>query len=142
MKQDPADDELGRKRGEELRRSGIVLDEASLIEAWENGEDKRFIPIKFRYNKPTEDSLVSLERLGKLAGHIKGNLSAMARQLRRGDISADPFYHSQQENACSNCEYYSICHFADGRSDDSYRYTPNLSPEEVWSRIEGGAENE
>ena len=60
-----------------------MLAEPALWEAWEHGEDKRYIPLKLRGGKPREDSLASAERLGLLAGHIRRTLADMAGQLGR-----------------------------------------------------------
>ena len=137
----PQDDEAEQKRLEEIRRSGLVLDDKALLEAWEQGEDKRYIPVKFRSGKPTADSLATLERMGTLEKHIKKTLSGMARQLRQGSIAADPYYRSQQENACLNCDYYDACHFADGQEGETCRYLPRLYPEKVWGLLEGEGDN-
>lgn len=138
----PEEGEIELKRAEQLRRSGIVLEDAALIEAWERGEGKQYIPIKLRYGKPSEDSVASLERLGLLRRHIKRDLTGMAKQLRRGSIAADPFYRSSQENACLNCDYFDACHFADGRGGESCRYMPKLSPDKVWSKMEEAEKDE
>jgi len=136
------DDEADRKRLDEIRRSGIVLDEESLIEAWENGEDKKFIPIKFRYGKPSAETIATAERLGLLSKHIKKSLSQMAQQLNSGSIAADPYYRSQQENACMNCDYFDACHFEDGSNGENCRYLSKLSADKVWGMLEGGAADE
>ena len=141
LSQAPLDGEAEQKRLEEIRRSGLVLDDKALLEAWEQGEDKRYIPVKFRSGKPSADALASLERMGTLEKHIKKTLSGMARQLRQGSIAADPYYRSQQENACLNCDYYVACHFADGQENDACRYMPRLYPEKVWALMEGGGDN-
>ena len=133
---DEADEELEGKRAEEARRSGIVLDDAAVTEAWEHGEDKRYIPIRFRYGKPTADSIASAERLGLLGKHIRDKLTEMASQLRQGSISADPYYRSQQENACLNCDFFDACHFADGQNGESCRFMPKLGPDRVWGLLE------
>ena len=133
---DEADETLEAKRAEEARRSGIVLDDAAVTEAWEHGEDKRYIPIRFRYGKPTADSIASAERLGLLGKHIRDKLTEMASQLRQGSISADPYYRSQQENACLNCDFFDACHFDDGQNGESCRFMPKLGPDRVWGMLE------
>ena len=142
MPRNPEDGQARQKQDEELRRSGLVLDDGALIEAWERGEDKRYIPIKFKAGKPQGDSLASMERLGLLAGHIRGCLEKMAAELHRGSITADPYYRSQQENACLNCDYYDACYFSDGENGESCRYLPKLSDSKAWGMMEGEAENE
>ncbi|MBQ9686063.1 MAG: PD-(D/E)XK nuclease family protein, partial [Oscillospiraceae bacterium] len=129
-------DAVLEKRAGQLRRSGLILDDAALQEAWEHGAEKRYIPIKVRYGKPTADSMASAERLGLLGRSIKKQLRGMAGQLRSGSIAADPYYRSQQENACQTCDYYDACHFAEGVGGEKSRYLVKLSAEEVWAKME------
>ena len=124
------------ERSKELRRSGLLLDEEVVKEAWEHGSEKRYIPIKFRWNKPTADTLASLERLGLLDRHIRRQLRDMARQLRAGSIAADPYYRSQSDNACLHCDYFDACQFTEGRGGEKSRFMPRYSPEEVWAMME------
>ena len=141
MPRDADEESVSAERAKEQRRSGLVREDAALIEAWERGDDKRYIPIKFRGGKPAADSLASAERLGLLDRHIKKTLAGMAKQLRQGSIAADPFYRGQQENACLNCDYFDACHFSDGENGESCRYTPKLSAEKVWALMEEGDAN-
>ena len=141
MPRDADDESVSAERAKEQRRSGLVREDAALIEAWERGDDKRYIPVKFRAGKPSADSLASAERLGLLDRHIKKTLAGMAKQLRQGSIAADPFYRGQQENACLNCDYFDACHFSDGENGESCRYTPKLSAEKVWALMEEGDAN-
>lgn len=134
-------EEAEKERSKELRRSGLVLENDELINAWENGDDKRYIPVKFKGGVPSADDVASLERLGKLSAHIKGCLAEMASQLHRGNIAADPYYKGQQENACLNCDYFDACHFSDGENGEHCRYLKKLKPEAVWNMLEGGGEN-
>lgn len=136
---DMDDGEAEGLRREESRRSGLVLDDAEVMEAWENGEDKRYIPVKIG-GRTAAESVASAERLGLLSKHIKETLTEMAGQLRRGDIAADPFYRSQQENACMNCDYFDACHFANGRGGERCRFMPKLPADKVWTMLEGGGE--
>ena len=132
------EEETEKQRNKELRRSGLVLDDDELINAWENGDDKRYIPVKFKKGVPSEDDVASLERLGKLSGHIRKTLAEMASQLHRGNIAADPYYRGQQENACLNCDYFDACHFSDGENGEHCRYLKKLKPDVVWNMLEGG----
>ena len=136
---DMDDGEAEGLRREESRRSGLVLDDAEVMEAWENGGDKRYIPVKIG-GRTAAESVASAERLGLLSKHIKETLTEMAGQLRRGDIAADPFYRSQQENACMNCDYFDACHFSNGRSGERCRFMPKLPADKVWTMLEGGGE--
>lgn len=137
-----SDSELEEKRTKELRRSGIILNEPAVIAAMEHSETPKYIPVEFKKSGAVGESLVTAERLGVLARHIDKTLCEMARQLRRGSIAADPYYAGQQETACINCDYFDACHFRDGENGETLRQTPHLPATKVWSKLEGGEENE
>lgn len=141
MDRGAGEDKILTERAKELRRSGLILADEALQEAWEHGSEKRYIPIKMRYNKPVLDSVADLEKLGKLNRHIEKSLRQMAATLRQGSIAADPYYRSQQENACLNCEFFEACHFADGQNGENCRYQPKLNPEKVWAMLEEVEQN-
>ncbi len=134
------DEAVAKKRSDALRRSGLVLDDPALLEAWEKGADKRYIPVKFSGRKGSSDSLASLERMGSLSRHLRLTLTRMAGELRRGSIAADPYYRSQQESACLRCDYLEACYFSDGEDGEHCRYLPRLSDETVWERMDGEEE--
>ncbi len=123
------------EREKELRRSGLLLDDPAMLEAWEHGDNKKYIPIKFRYNKPTQETLASQKKLGRLYEHIKMELKEMAKELHAGSIEADPFYRSQRDNACVYCDYADICQFVEGRRGEKSRFLQKRSPDEVWSIV-------
>ncbi len=133
---DISDEEILSGRMKQLRRSGLIIDDAAVQEAWEEGSEKLYIPIKLRYGKPVQDSIADAEKLGLLNRHIEKSLRDMASLLRRGSIAADPYYRSQQANACLNCDYAAACHFAEGKNGEQSRYMPKLSAEEVWKKLE------
>jgi len=134
-------DSAAAKLMEESRRSGLVLHDEALIEAWERGSEKLYIPVKVKNGRLSADSLASAEQLGQLYAHIKRCLGDMASELRRGSISADPYYRSQQENACLNCDYFDACHFSDGQNGESCRYWQKYRTDAAWQLIKGGEDN-
>ena len=138
MERGDGEEKILAERAKELRRSGLIIDDAAVQEAWEHGSDKRYIPIKLRYGKPVTDSVADAEKLGILNRHIERSLKDMAATLRQGSIAADPYYRSQQENACLNCDFYEACHFSDGANGESCRYQPKLNVEKVWAMMEEG----
>ena len=134
--------EAEAERLKALRRSGIVLNDEAVINAWEHGDDKLYIPIRSRGGKLSFDGLAGAEQLGKLERHIKKTLCDMAKELRSGSIAADPYYRTQEETACSRCDYYDACHFSDGENGESVRRQPTLSAERVWAMIDEEGQHE
>ena len=138
---DLTDEEISSQRADALRRSGLVLSDSDVLSAMEHGDAPRYIPVKFKNGAPTGDALATLEGFGQLSRHIDGTLRQMASELHRGSIAADPYYRSQQENACMNCDYLEACRFSDGQGDDKIRYVTRLKPAEVWDKLKGGGDN-
>ena len=127
-------EEEEKKRGDALRRSGLVLSDADVIEAWEKGEDKRYIPVKLKGGSAV-DGVASMEKLGLLSRHIRGCLTDMAAELHRGSIAADPYYRSQTETACLNCDYFDACHFSEGENGEQSRFLPHIKDEKIWNMM-------
>ena len=125
---------IAKKRSDALRRSGLVLDDAAVMEAWEKGEDKRYIPVKAGRGKA--GSIATLAQLGQLSGHLRKTLTQMAATLHRGGIAADPYYRSQQETACLNCDYLEACYFSDGEDGERCRYMPKYDASRIWGMLE------
>ena len=126
--------DAAKKRADALRRSGLVCGDEELIEAWERGEDKRFIPIKISRGK-VAGGVADAEELSLLSRHIRRTLGEMAWELHRGSIEADPYYRSEEQQACKNCDFLAVCHFTDGENGESCRYLPKLSDSEVFEKI-------
>ena len=135
---DMSDSELEKKRGESLRRSGLILNDPEVIAAMEHSDEPRYIPVKLKKSGEGCDALCSAERFGTLAKHIERTLRGMAAELRAGSIAADPYYADQQKNACMHCDYFDACRFRDGENGESMRITPRLPATKVWSVLEGG----
>ena len=132
----PTDAEILKEKAKNLRRSGLVLDDAAVIDAMEHGEDGfLYLPVKVnRAGEITGDALASAEQLGSLSRHLEELLCGMAGELRRGSIQADPLYRGENENQCLLCSYYDACHFDESR--DRPRYKLKLRAPEFWEKLQ------
>ena len=84
-----------------------------------------------------------MEAMKAQYGKAEANVEKIARELQEGNIDADPRGRSEQENACTYCEFASACHFTDGEGGDRRKPLRPVKPEEFWGRIDmliGGEE--
>ena len=81
-------------------------------------------------------SVAATEQMGRLYRHVRKTIGAMAAELHAGAIEADPYFRSQKDRACENCDFLGACHFAEGAAGESSRCLRKLTPEEVWARME------
>ena len=128
----PDEEEAASVRRKGKRRSGLVLDDPALIEAWEQGEDKQYIPVRVLRSDP----LVSLEQMGLLRRHVESSLREMAKEIRSGSIDVHPSYVSESDNACRNCPYHRICRFEEGENGEFSNPTPRLDDKTVWAQLQ------
>ncbi len=126
-------EEIDLMRAKNLKRSGLILDDAEVLQAMEHGENPRYIPVKYQ-KSGAKGSLASLERMGVLKRHIDSMLLEMGRELHGGDITASPFYRGERENACAVCAYQEACRFGEA-PEDRRHWMMKLDPEEAWQEM-------
>ena len=129
---DPGPDSEEKERRKDKRRTGLVLDDPVLQEAWENGEEKNYIPVKIRGTDP----IVSLEKMDVLRRHVERCVEEILEELAAGQIDASPAAVSDTASACDHCPYHAVCRFAEGENGDHRRLFPKLSEDEAWERME------
>ncbi len=123
------DADVERAQSRQLRRQGLVLDDADVIAAMERkGEDGfRFLPLDGK-----GEALVTPERMELLDEYIAQALNKAAGELAAGDIDADPFWRDAAHNACRWCDYQAACHFEEGCGDRA-RYRRGVKAAEFWN---------
>ena len=126
----------------ELRRSGLVLDQPEVLRAMEHSalEGPRFLPLTLGRDGSVAKGVATAAELGKLGRYIEAVLEQIARELRRGNIDADPCGRSEQESACSYCEFASACHFMDGDGEDRMELIRPVKPAEFWAHVDRAIE--
>ena len=86
-------------------------------------------------DKRTAASVASLEQFGALSRYIDETLRQMSQALRSGSVTADPWFKSSRETACTFCDWRQACLF--DAAGDGWRMRTKLSTEAAWERIEG-----
>ena len=129
------EEKIIKKRESALRRSGLVLDDLSVLEAMENGEEKKYLPVRLTKNGITGDSLVTPNQVATLSEHVFHMLQRAASDISNGKIDCIPYYKSPEDNACLYCEYHAVCAF-DESSGDRRRLAWQLKARQVWEELE------
>lgn len=138
---DLPDGELRAKLDAALMRSGIVLSDPEVIEAMEPGieGEGRFIPVKLLRNRqPSSASGVADEsQFALLERHVRRMTALTAELMAEGQIGARPAVtHGVQ--ACTYCDYRSVCFFDSGRDAARIRHIPAMGAKDFYSILEGG----
>ncbi len=135
------DAELNTMREKLLRRSGLLLDDAEILQAMEHSlaGDGRFLPVgmkkDFSWKSSSRSSLASMEQMGKLYRHIQKTLGQMGREMLDGDVEAHPVVKGKQDTACTWCPYAVVCQYDESLGDRS-RPAYHRSAQQVWDAME------
>lgn len=129
---------LQSEREKQLRRSGLLLAEPAVLQAMEHESlrEPRYLPLRVNRSGELSGSIASAAQLGKLGKYVERQLRDIARELRQGDIDADPWCRGEDESFCKYCQWSGACHFQDGRDGDHLRYILPVKPEAFWREIE------
>lgn len=99
-----------------------------------------YLPVRVKKNKDGETeisgSIATSAQLGKLGLYVEEQLRRMVRELSAGNIDADPWARSEQDSACTYCEFAPACHFENGRGGDHIEYIRATGAEQLWEHID------
>jgi ATP-dependent helicase/nuclease subunit B len=128
-------EEIEKQRAGEMRRSGLILNDPAVIEAMENSPEKEYLPVKLSKDGTyTGNGLASSEQIKVLSEHVSEMLKRAVVNIQKGDCECRPYYKNEMDNACSFCEYHSVCGF-DEETGDKRRFAGKMKPDEVWEML-------
>ena len=122
----------------ELRRSGLVLGQPEVLQAMEHSalEEPRFLPLNLGKGGSITKGIANVTELGKLGRYVDKLLERIARELREGNINADPCGHGENDNACTYCEFASACHFMEMDGEDKLELIRPMKQAEFWHYVD------
>ncbi len=121
--EDIGDEARRNKINNDMKRSGMFLNDSEIIKAMENtdigsdGETFRFIDLKVgkepnEYNACTSSTLTTLEGFGLIKRYIDMMFNNIVDSIKLGDIEAAPIEPKGNDRLCCDyCPYHPICRF-------------------------------
>ena len=131
-------EQLAAMREKTLRRSGLLLEDPEVLRAMEHEAltEPHYLPLRVGKDGSISGGVTSAARLGKLGSYVERLLHQIAREVRDGNIDADPCCHSEDDSFCQYCDWADACHFQDGRDGDHLHYILPVKPEEFWRMLD------
>ena len=122
----------------ELRRSGLVLSQPEVLKAMEHSalDAPRFLPLTLGKDGSVTKGVATTAELGKLSRYVDKLLEKVARELRSGNIDADPWSRGENESACTYCAFASACHFQEEGGRDRAQPLRPVRPEAFWRHVD------
>ena len=139
---DPDDDEaeVAAKRAAELKRTGLILNEGGVPEAWAKteGDDSQENLYSFlkkdKNGSYNSNYAITRGQFEQLYAHMTARLREMAEELQKGAISAGPFVKSSK-SPCDVCDYSRVCMFREGENGEHSRVAEKMAPDEIWQKL-------
>ena len=112
--------------------------EPEVLQAMEHEalQSPRFLPVRVNREGDLSGALASADQLGRLGQYVEKLLHQIAREVRDGNIDADPCCRSEDDSFCKYCDWADACHFQDGRDGDHLHYILPVKPEDFWRQVE------
>lgn len=138
MDRNASDAEIAAAMKKELKRSGMFLNNAEVLEAMEHGatESPCFLPLSIKKDGTITEGVATAAQLGKLSQYVDHLLEEISIEMGKGNIDADPNYQSESKNACTYCAFASACHFEEGRGSDRREYIASVKENEFWEELD------
>lgn len=132
LKGSPDEKTVTASRKAEIKRKGIILADEAVIQAMEPLDN----PYRLSYSRNKEGDLtgdvVSLNELDLLKDFVFELLREFVDEIASGDVSPNPYYRDQFDNACKYCPYGKVCYKNDVENVRVYRA---ISADEFWESI-------
>ena len=105
-----SDEETEKLRAKEKRRKGLLLDDESVLQAMEPGEEPQRLSYTIRKDGSRSGDLASREQLGLLKRYVYRVLRNLVNDIASGNVEPDPYTRGTSHNACAFCPYSAVCH--------------------------------
>ena len=129
-----SDEELAKERAEKLRRSGLVLQNAEILQAMEPADAPVYLPITLGRNGRLRGRLATDEGFTLLKQFVTRQLADMTDALFSGDLTPNPYSRSVDDSSCTYCEFKAVCHVTGGSIP--VRKLKTTPPELFWEKVE------
>ena len=126
-------EEAGKLRQLQWKRKGILLEDASVLQAMEpEGAPKR-ISCTVKKDGTLSGNLANREQIRLLERFVFGLVGAMVEDIADGNVQANPYSRGSAHDACAFCPYGSICHGEDGAERRVFRA---MTAQQFWEEVE------
>jgi len=119
------------------KREGVVLSDVDVINAMEEGDVKKYLPVAFKNDGTfTASSRVLTEsEFAKIKERLRGILCRIGDELSQGIIDPNPYCHKDSD-ACRWCDYRAVCAFDEKRTGDCMRPLYEVSAKDFLDKEE------
>lgn len=127
------EEELEKARNSKILMKGIALKDEAVLRAIDKTIDE-YSSVFYgtgRKKYDEKENLLSEQEFDRLIERVLELAKRMAQEILSGRMEVSPVYQTQEDTACTYCNYRSICRFDERVEDEKYRQIRAQSDEEI-----------
>lgn len=141
LKEEKTPEEISEELRRALRPTGIVNDDADVIEKIDASTEtvKRALPLSRKKDGSfaANSLLMSRENIDLVSGYVSGKLKELGRNILDGEIGMHPYSRKDKE-ACTYCPYGRVCGFDRKLPGCEMRLIPEEERDAVLEKMRSG----
>lgn len=131
------ENELEKERRKNLKRSGLLSNSLTVLQAMEQNEPPVYLPFRVKKDGSLSGNLASPAQMALLRGHVQRQTGRLADSIASGEVTPDPARRGAHD-ACQWCDWAAVCHL--DAPNGAPRYLEKIDQAEFWARLEREAE--
>ena len=138
MPRNSGPEEIRKKREEQLKVSGLLLNDLPMLHARDRSDPPRFMPVAYGKDGLPVKGTADARQMQLLEGFVQDLLRRMGEDLRAGKAEASPLAERPSDDPCRFCDYARICGFDPKKQE--VRLMRRLKDAEFWELAAGREE--
>ena len=125
-------EEADTKRGKELKRKGLILNDSDVIRAMEPEGSPKRLSCKTGKDGSLSGDIADREQFRILKNYVFHVLQKLVGDIASGNIEPNPYCRGTSHDACTYCPYKPVCHFAVVTGRRNYKA---MTAQRFWEEI-------
>ncbi len=130
---DGAQEDESKKRQDEWKRRGLLLDDDLALEAMDPQEGMPRLSCNRKKDGTLTGNIANRAQMRQLEQYVFQVLGRMVDDIASGKVDPNPYTRGTSHNACRFCPYGAVCNKDQVEGRRNYQ---GVSAEEFWERIE------
>lgn len=114
---DENDEVIKEKLHRELKRTGVILKDISVVRAMEKNGSGAFVPVKINKDDTfcsiSEKKLLDSDGFAELEKKLSKQIVSLAERVLDGDMCINPKRIDDMHDACKYCDYKAVCRYTE-----------------------------
>lgn len=127
------EEEAEAARSKDLKRKGLILNDESVVQAMEPGDELKRLNCKRKTDGSLSGDVADRQQFSKLKSYVMNQLEDMVDSIASGEIAPNPYTRGTSHDACTYCPYGAICAREREKGRRNYKA---MTSKQFWDEVE------